>query len=61
MIYARVHDATVEADYHQAMSKTELQQLPLSNTPVPLEDWPMPTLTEPADQVFKVPALDNSV
>ena len=24
MIYARVHDATIEADYHQAMSKIEL-------------------------------------
>jgi hypothetical protein len=61
MIYARVHDATVEADYHQAMSKTELQQPPLSNTPIPLDDWPMPTAAESADQVFEVPALDNSV
>ena len=61
MIYARVHDATVEADYHQAMSKIEIQQPPLSNTPIPVDDWPMPMVDEPADQVFKVPALDNSV
>jgi site-specific recombinase XerD len=61
MIYARVHDATVEADYHQAMSKIELQQPPLSNTPILVDDWSIPTAAEPADQVFKVPALDNSV
>lgn len=61
MIYARVQDATVEADYHQAMCKIEIQQPPLSNTPIPVNDWPMPAAAEPADQVFKVLALDNSV
>jgi site-specific recombinase XerD len=61
MIYARVHDATVEADYHQTMSKIELQQPPLSNTPIPVDGWPTPAAVEPIDQLFKVPALDNSV
>ena len=61
MIYARVQDATVEADYHQAMSQIELQQPPLSNTPIPVDDWPILTAAGPADQLFKVPALDNSV
>ena len=61
MIYARVQDATVEADYHQAMSQIELQQPPLSNTPILVDDWPMLTAAGPADQLFKVPALDNSV
>lgn len=61
MIYARVHDATVEANYHQAMNRIEIQQPPLSNTPIPVDDWPMPTAADPADQVSKVPALDNSV
>lgn len=61
MIYARVHDATVEADYHQAMNDIELQQPPLSSTPIPVDDWPMPAAGELADQLFKVHALDNSV
>jgi len=61
MIYARVQDATVEANYHQAMSKIELQQPPLSSTPILVDDWPMLGAAEPADQLFKVPALDNSV
>jgi site-specific recombinase XerD len=61
MIYARVQDATVEADYRQTMSKIEIQQPPLSNTPIPVADWPMPAVGERVDQVFKVLALDNSV
>ena len=61
MIYARVQDATVEANYYQAMSEIELQQPPLSNTPILVDDWPMIVAAEPADQLFKVPALDNSV
>lgn len=61
MVYARVQDATVEADYHQAMSKIEIQQPPLSNTPIPVDAWPMPAAAEPADHVFKELALDNSV
>lgn len=61
-IYARVYDATVEADYRQAMAQIARYQLPLSDTPVPVADWP----TEPDLSSFKVltPALvtlDNSV
>ena len=40
MIYARVHDRTVEADYRQAMRQIELQHLPLSTTPVAVDNWP---------------------
>lgn len=39
-IYARVLDATVQADYFQAMQKIERQQMPLSNTPEPVPNWP---------------------
>jgi site-specific recombinase XerD len=39
-IYARVLDPTVQADYYQAMCKIEQSQLPLSNIPVPVPDWP---------------------
>jgi site-specific recombinase XerD len=39
-IYARVLDPTVQADYYQAMSKIEQSQMPLSNTPLPVPDWP---------------------
>jgi site-specific recombinase XerD len=51
LIYARVHDATVEADYRQAMRAVECLQQPLSSTPEPVANWP-------AKQ--KVP-IDNSV
>ena len=50
-IYARVHDATLEADYRQAMQTIERQHMPLSSTAQPVPDWP-------AKQ--KVP-IDNSV
>jgi site-specific recombinase XerD len=50
-IYARVQDATLEADYRQAMQHIERQQMPLSSTAEPIADWP-------AKQ--KVP-VDNSV
>ena len=50
-IYARVHDATLEADYRRAMQHIERQQMPLSSTAEPAPDWP-------AKQ--KVP-VDNSV
>ena len=53
--------AVSEADYHQAMNEIELQQPPLSNTPIPVDDWPTPTARELADQLFRVPTLDNSV
>lgn len=41
-IYARVLDTTVQADYYQAMHKIERQQIPLSNTPEPVPNWPTP-------------------
>ena len=54
MIYARVHDATVERDYRQALHTLQLCQMPLSDKPIPVEDWPT--------QVVNVlNTLDNSV
>jgi site-specific recombinase XerD len=50
-IYARVQDATLEADYHRAMQQIERQQMPLSSTAEPAPDWPTKQ---------KVP-VDNSV
>ena len=38
MIYARVLDATVEADYRKALKQIEQRQMPLSNTPIPVSD-----------------------
>jgi hypothetical protein len=35
MIYARLHDATLEQDYRTAMRTIELHSMPLSQTPVP--------------------------
>jgi site-specific recombinase XerD len=54
MIYARVQDATVEADYRQFTNRIERQQIPLSNTPIVAADWPT--------QAVKVQdTIDNSV
>lgn len=54
MIYAKVQDATVEADYRQALHKIEQHQMPLSEQPVSVEVWPT--------QVVNVQeALDSSV
>jgi site-specific recombinase XerD len=54
MIYARVQDATVEADYRRFTSQIELQRIPLSNTPIATNRWPT--------QIVKVQdTLDNSV
>ena len=54
MIYARVQDATVEADYRQALNRIERQQMPLSSQPITVANWPT--------QVVKVQEpLDNSV
>jgi site-specific recombinase XerD len=39
-IYARVYDSTVEADYRQAMAQVEYLHLPLSDTPLPVDNWP---------------------
>jgi integrase len=54
MIYAKVQDATVEADYRQALHKIEQHQMPLLEQPVSVEEWPT--------QVVNVQeALDSSV
>lgn len=53
MIYARVLDATVEADYRQAMRQIERRQMPLSDTPEPAPVWPK--------KVGQKVLLDNSV
>jgi site-specific recombinase XerD len=54
LIYAKVQDATVEADYRQALRQIEQRQMPLSECAIPAEDWP--------SQVVKVQeTLDNSV
>jgi site-specific recombinase XerD len=62
MIYARVHDATVEADYRRAMSKIACRQPPLSDVPIMVADWPT---TLPADSLYSpanhAAVLDNSV
>ncbi len=62
MIYARVLDTTVEADYRQAMRHIERQQLPLSNTPDLVSNWPVPETLNPLPPMRPVPAeLDNSI
>lgn len=50
MIYARVLDKTVEADYQQVMHQIEQQQLPLSRTPTLVADWPVPQTPAPKVQ-----------
>jgi site-specific recombinase XerD len=62
MIYARVHDRTVEADYRQAMRQIELQHLPLANEPVAVANWPTGPSEECHAQTNIVQVtLDNSV
>ena len=39
-IYARVYDATVEADYRKAMNRIAGEQMPLSDQPLPVANWP---------------------
>jgi site-specific recombinase XerD len=54
MIYARVQDATVEADYHRFISEIEKQRIPLSGRPIAANNWPT--------QIVKVLLpLDDSV
>lgn len=54
LIYARVHDKTLERDYHQAMTVIERQHLLLSDQPFSVPDWPT--------QIVNVQnILDNSV
>jgi integrase/recombinase XerD len=60
LIYARALDTTVEADYRRAMGHIERQQAPLSDTPLPVANWPT-QMTAERDQIFKELALDNSV
>lgn len=57
MIYARVYEPTVEADYRKAMRIIEQRQMPLSDTPLPAEGWPSSrkTIVNVRDN------LDNSV
>jgi hypothetical protein len=47
MIYARVADKTIEADYQQVMSQLEQQHLPLSRTPTLVPNWPVPSTGQP--------------
>ena len=61
MIYARVPDTTLEAQYRRAMAEIERQQPPLSATPVAV-DWPVASqdaLSQPA--ATQDNQLDNSV
>jgi site-specific recombinase XerD len=44
MLYARVQDATMQADYQRFTSIIEQQRLPLSDTPIPAEMWPTQTV-----------------
>jgi len=62
MIYARVSDKTLEANYRQAMSQIEAQHMPLSSTPIPVEDWPtsQPLNLSGHHAIVKT-KLDNSV
>jgi site-specific recombinase XerD len=54
MIYAKVQDATLEADYRRALRRIEQRQMPLSLQPLVVDEWPT--------QVVKVQAtLDDSV
>jgi site-specific recombinase XerD len=55
-IYARVYDSTLEADYRRAMAQVERQHLPLSDTPLPVDNWPtaqssVPTVASSASHV----------
>jgi integrase/recombinase XerC len=54
MFYARVQDATVEADYHRFTNQIERQRVPLSNTPIAADNWP----TQIVNVQF---TLDNSI
>jgi integrase/recombinase XerC len=55
-IYARVYDSTVEADYRQAMAKVEDLHLPLSDTPLPVDNWP----TDGSSVLAEVPSLGRA-
>jgi site-specific recombinase XerD len=58
MIYARVLDHSVEAHYRIAMHQIELQQMPLSDTPLPASFWPS---SDHNVDAYLPSTLDNSV
>jgi integrase/recombinase XerC len=51
MIYARVLDPTVEADYQRAMRQIEQQQPPLATAPELMTNWPVPQTAQPVAQM----------
>jgi site-specific recombinase XerD len=62
MVYARVFDATVEADYRRAMQQIDHQPERSADTAILAHDWPMRPAKDrcPAPAICKLP-LDNSV
>jgi site-specific recombinase XerD len=54
MIYARVHDATVEADFRQANRRIEQAHMPFPERALPVGNWP-------TQNVKVQDALDDSV
>ena len=61
-IYARVYDATVEADYRKAMNRIAREQMPLSYQPLPVANWPrLHKLDRPENATMALAGLDNSV
>ena len=60
LIYARVSDSTVEADYRRAMRAIEHQQMPLATTPIPVVQPPFSATSE-REHIVKELILDNSV
>ena len=62
LIYARVLDTTVEADYRRAMRQIEHRQMPLSDAPQSAANWPthLPAETVSPSAIGQV-LLDNSI
>lgn len=61
-IYARVYDATVEADYRKAMNRIAREQMPLSDQPLSVANWPSrDKLAIPEHAIMAPTKLDNSV
>jgi site-specific recombinase XerD len=62
MVYARVFDATVEADYRRAMQQNEHQPEQTTEAGVLASDWPIRSTKDlcPAPTICQAP-LDNSV
>jgi site-specific recombinase XerD len=55
MIYARVLDKTVEADYQQGMHQIEQHPWPMSQTPTLVPDWPVSPITAQEFQAEPLP------